>query len=194
MFTRGITSFVMSFCALAFSGCGGQLYNVTPLPSTAPDNIGATDNKGMNDADGINVHAAALDGDQSLERFDANLPLAGVAAVEVDLANRSAVAINPRSLKFQLRDSTGRSFPVLTPKNALKRVMKFYGDAFYRMDARQRTIEAYDATALSLGSVIAPQEMRRGILFFEVQRNTTKLDGLTLSAAGITPPINVKIN
>jgi hypothetical protein len=72
--------------------------------------------------------------------------------------------------------------------------MKFYGNSFYRVDARQNTIESYEATALPLNSEIAPQEERRGLLFFEAQRNTTRLEGLTLSIAGAGTPINIKLD
>ena len=147
-----------------------------------------------NNANGFNIAATALDGDQSLERFEANLPLAGVIAVDVRLINQTAVAVDPRSLQFELRTAGGKSFKAIAPKQALKRVMKFYGNSVYRLDARQSTIDSYNALALPLSSPIALQEERRGLLFFEVQRNTTTLDGLTLSAAGAKPPINVKIN
>jgi len=188
MFTRVKISFAMSLCAICLCGCGGQLYNVAPLPSRAPDNV-TTDS-----AAGFNISATAIDGDQSLERFEANLPLAGVIVVEVRLANRTQAAINAASLRFELRDAGGRSFRAIAPKKALKQVMNYYGDSFYRIDARQNTIDSYQAMALPLGSAIAPQEERRGLLFFEAPRNTTKFDGLTLSAAGAKPPISVKIN
>ncbi len=188
MFAKVMIRFVISLFAICLCGCGGQLYNVAPLPSPAPDNVPT------NSATGFNLSAKAIEGDQSLERFDANLPLAGVIAIEVWLANRTPAAINAASLKLELRDAGGKAFRAIAPKKALKRVMQFYGDSFYRIDARQRTIESYNAMALPLGSAIAPQEERRGLLFFEAPRNTTRLDGLTLSAAGANPPVSVKIN
>ena len=109
---------------LVGGGCGGRLYNVAPLPSSAPPERPA------NNADGFAVNAKALDGDLSLERFSANLPLAGVIAIEVRLANRTPAAINTNSLKFELRNASGKLLKPLTPKNALKRVMKYYGNSF----------------------------------------------------------------
>ena len=188
MLARISISLVMSFCVVAFSGCGGRLYNVASLPSSAPPDLPA------NDANGFNIAATALDGDQSLERFDANLLLAGVIAVDVRLVNRTSAAVDAASLGFGLRNTGGKSLKPIAPKQALKRVMKFYGNALYRLDARQATIESYNAVALPLGSPIAPQEERRGLLFFEAPRNAAKPDGLTLFAAGATPPINVKVN
>ena len=177
----------MGFCVAALSGCGGQLYNVMPLPSNAPPDLPT------NNANSVNIAATALDSDQSLERFEANLPMAGVIAVDVRLINQTAAAVDPRLLKFELRTTAGKSFKAIAPKQALKRVMKFYGDRFYRLDARKSTIDSYHAIALPLSSPIALQEERRGLLFFEAQGNTI-LGGLTLVAAGAKPPISVKVN
>jgi hypothetical protein len=147
-----------------------------------------------NNAAGFNLNATALDGDQSLERFGANLPLAGVIAVDLRLINRTSAAINAGSLKFELRNAGGKPLRPLTPKNALKRVMKFYGNSFYRIDARQRTIESYEAIALPLTSPISSQDERRGLLFFETERGTNKLEGLDLLISGGATPINIKLN
>jgi hypothetical protein len=188
MFPKVMIGFVISLCVVAGGGCGGRLYNVAPLPASAPPDLPA------GDANSFNAVATALDGDQSLERFDANLPLAGVIAVDVRLMNRTSAAVDARSLKFALRNASGKSFKAIAPKDALKRVMKFYGNSFYRLDARRNAIESYEATALPLGSPIAPQEERRGLLFFEGPREKVQLSGLTLSAAGAKPPINIKVN
>lgn len=190
MFARVIIGFAICFFTAIFSGCGGQLYKVTPLPAGAPPE--ASVNAAAGDSPVISV--VALDGDQSLERFEANLPLAGVIALDVSIVNKTPAAINPAALKLELRDASGKAFKMLTPKNALKRVMKFYGNAFYRIDARARTIEAYEATALPLEPSIEPQQERRGLLFFEAPRNAARLGGLTLQAAGAKPPINFKVN
>ena len=188
MFAKVIISLLMGLCVAILSGCGGRLYSVTPLPSSTPPDLPA------NNANGFNIAATVLDGDQSLERFEANLPLAGVIAVDVRLINQTTSAVDPNSLKFELRTTSGKPFKAIAPKQALKRVMKFYGDSVYRLDAQQSTIESYNALALPLSSQIALQEERRGLLFFEVPRNTVKLDGLTLSAAGAKPPISIKVN
>ncbi len=185
---RLIFGFVLTVLLITCCGCGGRLYNVAPLPSTAPTLPPA------NKTNSFNIGAKVLDGDLSLERFDANLPLAGVIAVDVQLANQTSAAINSALLKFELRNAGGKPLKPLTPKNALKRVMRFYGNSFYRIDARQRTIESYEATGLPLASAISAQEERRGILFFETGRGTTKLDGLTLSISGGTSPISIKLN
>lgn len=178
----------MALLSLALSGCGGRLYNVSPLPADAPVEL----SKAGDDA--LVIGAMILDGDEALEKFDANLPLAGIIAVEIQMANRMAATVNISSLKFELRDESSRGLKRLTPKKALKRVMKFYGNGFYRLDARDRTIEAYEAVAIPSNSTISPGQQLRGFLFFETQFKRTSIQGLTFSATGNAKLINVKIN
>ncbi len=187
MFRHSIMSLLLYLALLVLIGCGGKLYNVSPLPSDASVNLPAGD-------DALVISAAILDGDESLERCDANLPLAGVIAIEVQLANRTATAISINSFKFELRDESGKKLKRLESKKALKRVMKYYGNGFYRLDARQQTIESYEAISLPLNSSIAPQQQLRGFLFYETQFNRTSISGLTFSASSTAKTLNVKIN
>ncbi|MFN0084465.1 MAG: hypothetical protein ACKVX9_03675 [Blastocatellia bacterium] len=163
---------------LLLAGCGGRLYNVAPLPSaSAPEaTTGA--------AAGLNVGAMALEGDEALERFSANLPLAGVIAVDVRLINRTSGAVDLDRLGFELRDGSGRGRKPLAPRAALKVVMKYYGNSFYTLAARERTREDYDAVSLDRRGALAAGEERRGILFYQAPRGTTGLGGMTLAITG----------
>jgi hypothetical protein len=171
------------FCLTMIAGCGGQLYKVAPLPASAPPAI-STGN-----AAGLNIGATVLEGDRSVEQFEANLPLAGVIAIDVKLINQSSGSIGARRLKFKLNDE--KRFKQIQPKKALSKVIDFYGNSFYRVDARKRTQESYEAIALKLDGLIAPGETRRGFLFFET--DVKNLDGLTLKVTGAGAPISVNL-
>jgi hypothetical protein len=175
------------FCVLLLAACAGQLYKVAPLPASSPPDLSSSD------GGGVNAGATALDGDRSLEQFEANLPLAGLAAIDVRLSNRSAQAIEANKLQFELSDGSGARFKQITPKKALDKVMKFYGDSFYRVDARQQTRDGYQAIALKLDGAIAPQEERRGFLFFESKSKPANLNGLNLTIKGATTPISIRL-
>src|SRR5215813_13009880 len=103
------------------AACGGRLYKVAPLPSSAPPEIS------MSKGSGLDIGAVALDGERSYERFEANLPLAGVIAVDVRMINKSEAAILTNSLKFELRKPSGAALKRIAPKKALGVVMKYYG-------------------------------------------------------------------
>ncbi len=188
MYGRKFISFALCLSLLASIGCGAQLYNVSPLPAnTSTDDIASGEQ-------GLIAVTAILDGDQSLERFEANLPLAGVIAVDVRLVNRTAASVKTDSLKFNLRDSSGVNLKLIPPAQALKRVMKFYGDGFYRKDAKLRTVESYEKIGLAANATIEPQGNLRGVLFYEKQNNRTSLGGLTFSVVGVTKQININNN
>jgi hypothetical protein len=170
-------------CLIMVAGCGGQLYKVAPLPASAPPAISTG-----NDA-GLNIGATVLEGDRSVEQFEANLPLADVIAIDVKLINQSSEPINTKRLKFELNDEKG--FKQIQPKKALSKVIDFYGNSFYRVDARKRTQASYEAVALKLDGAMAPGETRRGFLFFET--DVTNPDGLTLTVTGAGAPISVNL-
>ncbi len=180
------------FLLLLLSGCGGQLYKVAPLPADAPPAISSNKTNGI--TNGLNVGAVALDGDQSLEKFEANLPLAGLIVIDTRLVNRFSETIDLNKLRFELRDSSDAKFKLISPKKALKRVMNHYGDSFYRLDARRLTEERYQAVALNLKDSIAPQEERRGYLFFETNRGSINISGLSLSIKGADRPIVLQLD
>jgi len=183
MFRRLIVSLVLSLSLLVGIGCGARIYNVTPVPSSAPASEAGNEQ-------GVIAKTAILDGDQTLDRFEANLPLAGVIAIEVQINNRTSETVKADSLKFELRDAGG-NLKQIVPSKALKRVMKFYGNSFYRKDAKVNTFKSYEDIGLPTHSAIAPQSELRGFLFYETQINRTSISGLTFSVGGATKQINV---
>lgn len=188
MLDRTISAVLPISLLLIFAACGGRLYKVAPLPASAPPEVST------NNAGGLNIGACVLDGDQSYERFEANLPLAGVIAVDVRMINRSDAAIRTNSLKFDLRDAAGSSLKHLAPKKALSSVMKYYGNGFYAKAAYRRTLEDYESVALKQNGEIEPGGELRGIVFFQTKRETTSVDGLTLYVAGLaSSPVNLQL-
>jgi hypothetical protein len=168
------------------AACGGRLYKVAPLPASVPPEISMGNG-------GLDVGAVALDGERSYERFEANLPLAGVIAVDVRMVNNSESRIITNSLRFELRDPSGAELKRIAPKKALSAVMKYYGDKFYAKVAYRRTLEDYESVALKQGSAIEPEGELRGIVFFQTERETAGVDGLILSVAGLRAPVNVQL-
>lgn len=156
------------FCLLLLAGCGGQLYKVAPLPAPSQLTVGE-----------MGIGAAVLDGDRSLERFEANLPMAGVLPVEVSLVGQANEAPRLADWQFEVRDAAGQVCRRLAPEKALRRVMKFYGNNFYPIAARKRTEEDYRAIALG-ASGDSTGEMR-GMLFFEIPPQAPLSTGFSLT-------------
>lgn len=173
---------LIGFCAvlLLFSGCSGQLYRVAPAPKVAaPASSGEVKEQAL--------AARLLTGDELLEQFDANLWLAGVIVVDARIANRGAAA---QTVAFALQDASGVSLKPLLPKQALQRVMKFYGNLLYAKAAYANTLAQYEALACPLTFTLEPQAERRGFLFFAAATSATNQRGLRLTAAGASINLN----
>ena len=150
-------------------GCGGALYRVAPLPAGP-----ALSSHSLGEAEGaatLQVGAAYYDGDESLRQFEANLPLAGVLAVEVHLLNRGGKSAELPAMKIELRGTRGErssALPSLTGDKALRRVLRAYGNRLYTIESHRVTLARYREIELPLTGELSPGEERRGVLFFAI--------------------------
>jgi hypothetical protein len=164
------------------------LYKVAPLPQHTPSAARQTAT-----ANALEVTATALtDDDQAFARFDANLPLAGLVVVDITLLNRAAAPIT--DLKFELQDATGKRFPQLEAKKALKQMMKFEGVRLYPIEGKRQTLEQLQTITLPKKLRLAAQEEKRGVLFFHAKQDAATLKGLVLTVKGSPQPIRLALN
>src|SRR5262249_51589468 len=169
------------------AACGGRVYKIAPLPASVPPEIS------MGNGGGLDVGAVAPDGERAYERFEAHPPPPRGVAGDVRMINKSEAAIMTNSLRFELRNPSGAALKRIAPKKALGAVMKYYGDNFYAKVAYRRTLEDYESVALKQEAAIEPEHEIRGIVFFQTKRETTSVDGLILSVAGLSAPVNVQL-
>src|SRR3982751_5056438 len=89
----------LASAALLLSGCGGgSLYKVKPVV-----NAPMTSAAGTASAGGIEFRAAPLLTDaESQELFEANLPLASLLPVRVEMMNESGAALPLNKVRFRL--------------------------------------------------------------------------------------------
>lgn len=169
---------LLPFClALLLSACSVPLYKVAPMPKNEVLVGGQTAT-----VDGLEVTAKAFaEDDEAFARFDTNLPLAGILAVEVKLLNRAGPIGN---LSFALREANGQSLARIEPKKALKAVMKFEGVRLYPIEGKQQTLDQLQVQALPKKFMLVAQEERRGLLFFQAKRDVAQLKSLTLEVKG----------
>lgn len=179
---------VPALVLLCLSGCAAPIYTVAPLPKAAPPE------KASATAGALEVTALALSDERAIEQFDANLPLAGLIAVDVRLINRSSAPIAISSLRMSLVDSSGRALKAIPSKKALGRVMKYYGVRLYGKEAYARTVESYAAIALSLEGDLAPSSERAGIVFFQHKGPVSDMSGYRLSIEGGPSSISLQLN
>jgi len=170
---KGKLSLLLALIALLGTGCG-RLYRVAPLVTT---NGGSLVSGSLGS---VAIGVRALDGDEALEQFEANLPMAGVLAVEVRMINRGPSPLPLEKVEFSLLDDRGAGCPSLAPEEALKRVMRFYGNRIYQVEAHRETTESYQQIALRrIGELTLEGEVH-GILFFAIPRQAPLGDNLSL--------------
>ena len=187
--SKGPRAYFLCLVALpALCACVSPLYKVSPLPGSPPSDLAKSPAVA-----GIEIAAAALSDDRALAQFGANLPLAGVIAVEVRIANHGDQPIKLDSARFSLKDPKGRGFKPLAPKIALERVMTYYGVSLYGKEAYRLTIESYESIALNLAE-LEPREERSGILFFGARETSTGHTLLVLTLKGGPAPISLRLD
>src|SRR3982750_4060192 len=104
---------------LLMAGCGGSLYKVKPrvdAPVTGAKEASAG---------GFSVRAVPLLTDEeSQELFEANLPLAGLLPVRVEMRNATGAPLLFKRVRFSLHDGEGRVWKMRTAKQTASRILK----------------------------------------------------------------------
>jgi hypothetical protein len=175
------------------TGCGGgSLYKVKPVVE-AP----AGEAAGSVRASGISVRAVPLLTDEeNQEMFEANLPLAGLLPVRVEINNEGGGMIALERARFRLRDGDGREWQVRSAKQAVSRILSANGVTFYNPHARKSFEEAVNAHALDLKTPLAPSQRRQGLIFFQTPRKepVESPRALILTIEKLPQPVEVRLN
>ena len=165
MIPRRVFSITFAAVLLLTTSCVGSLYKVKPvvdLPPLAGDLKSAS-------AGGVTVRVAPLLSDEeSQELFEANLPLAGILPVRLELAFDSGVAVETKKVRFRLRDGDGREWKLLSPKTAVSHILKANDVYAYNPNSRKQFETEFSAYGIDLKTPLSPTDRRRqGFLFFQ---------------------------
>jgi hypothetical protein len=168
---RGVTFVATAvISAVAMSACMGKPFDVKTVPRVDPGAIGPAAR-----LDGLSVRAEAIwDENWLLEVFDANLILAGVLPVRVDLENPGANPLDVRKLKLEVTDADGSRFKRLDPKKARKTIEGYYGITIRNKTGDEIYKADFQATALDLKTALAPGEHRQGFVFFAFPKSAPR--------------------
>jgi hypothetical protein len=179
---------------LLAAACGGALYKVKPvveLPPLTGEVKGGT-------AGGLIVAVAPLLSDEeSQDLFEANLPLAGVLPLRVELGYESGVPVPIKKTRFRLRDAAGKEWKFLNPKQAISRVLKANEVYAYNPNSRKQFEAEFGAYGLDLKTPLTPGDRKRqGFLFFQTpdKEAVASPRGLVLVVEGLAEPLQIVIN
>ena len=179
---------------LLTSACGGSLYKVKPVVELPP----MTGELKSASGGGVNVIVAPLLTDEDTQDlFEANLPLAGVLPVRLELDYESGVPVEIEKARFRLRDGAGREWKLLKPKQAISRVLKANEVYAYNPHSRKQFEAEFVSYALDVKTPLSPNDRRRsGFLFFQTpgKEPVASPRGLTLVIERLPQPVQISIN
>jgi len=142
--------------------------------------------------------APLLTDDDTQELFEANLPIAGVLPVRIELDYETGgVPLELKRVKPQLRDQEGHVWKLLSPKDATARILKANDIYLYNPNSRKSFEKEFAAYGIDLKTPLSAAERRRqGFLFFqspgkEPLHSTTSL---VLSMVGLPQPLQITLN
>lgn len=184
---------LLLFLTLALgASCGGSLYRVKPVvDAPVSSTIGAAS------AGGINVRAVPLLKDEEgQELFEANLLLAGLLPVRVEISNDSGAPLSFKRVRFRLRDQTGKEWKYRNAKQAVSRILEANDIYLYNPNSRAAFEAAFRAHALNLETPLAGNQPRRGLIFFQTPKKDAveSRSGLLLVVEGLPQPLELRLN
>jgi len=187
--------FLCAFLLLVtLTSCSSSLFKVKPVTELPllPAGVRSAD------AGGVTIRAAPLLSDEeSQELFEANLPVSGVLPVRIELAFQSGLPIETKRARFRLRDDQNQEWKLLSPKNAISRIMKANGVSLYNPNSRKQFEQEFTAYAIDLKTPLSSSDPRRqGFIFFQTpDKRPVKSDlRLTLSVERLPQAASIVLN
>ena len=176
------------------ASCSGSLFKVKPATELPP----LPANTRSTEAGNVTLRVAPLLTDeQSQELFEANLPLSGVLPVRVELVFQSGEPLELKKARVRLRDNQNREWKLLSPKNAVSRIMKANGVTLYNPNSKKQFEREFGAYGIDLKTPLSSSDPRRqGFLFFQTpdKKAVTSDQQLTLTVERLPQTASIAIN
>jgi hypothetical protein len=178
---------------ISSASCGGALFKIKPVAELPP----LPDSSKSATAGGVTLKVAPLLSDEeSQELFEANLPIAGLLPVRVELIHESGLPLEVKRARFLLRDDSGREWKAVSAKKASGRILKANGVSAYNPNSRKQFEQEFAAYEIDLKTPLSSSERRQGFLFFQSPNNqpvTTRYK-LNLIVERLPQPVEIKLN
>jgi hypothetical protein len=189
---RRLPTLLMLALGVLGASCGGEIYKVEPvvrrpLPETSKSATAA----------GLTVRAAPLLTDEDVQQlFEANVLLAGILPVKVELSNGNDSPLILEKARFKLADSTGHPWKYLQGKDVAGRIMRANEIYFYNPNSKKRFVEAVSAHTLDTKTPLGQNERRQGLVFFQspTKEPVETPTGLVLSVERLNQPLQVGLD
>jgi hypothetical protein len=174
--------------------CSNSLFKVKPATELPP----LPANSRTSDANGLIFKVAPLLSDEELQDlFEANLPMAGILAVRLEIDLQSGAPVELKRARFVVRDNQNRSWKLLSSKQAVSKIMKANGVTFYNPHSKKQTESDFATHELDTKAPLdSNQPPRSGFLFFQSpdKRAVDTSQKLTLVIERLPQPASIPLN
>ena len=175
------------------ASCGTALFKVKPvsdLPAIASTSPSA-------DAGGATIRVGSLLSDEEAqELFEANLPVAGILPVRVELNVQNGAPLEIKRAKFRLTDNQNRQWKLLSTKQAVSRILKANQIFLYNPYSKKQFEQDMAAYSFDTKTPIDPSHSRTGFLFFETpdKQPVETTAKLILVIEKLPRPVSIPLN
>jgi hypothetical protein len=141
--------------------------------------------------------APLLTDEESQELFEANLQLAGLLPVRVEIDHNGGEPIDLKQIRFRLADAAGTKWKAISAKQAIGRILKANGVSLYNPSSRKTFEQEFRAYELNLENPLTHNERRRQgfIIFLSPEKAPLSSPrGLVLTIEGLAQPATLNLN
>lgn len=176
------------------TSCSTSLYKVKPVVELPP----LSGDVKSGSAGGVSVRVAPLMNDEETQDlFEANLQLAGILPIRMEMAFESGVPVEIKKARFRLRDGEGREWKLVSPKSAISSIMKSNDVYAYNPNSKKQFAKEFSAYAIELKEPLSDADRhRQGFLFFQNPKKepVESPTGLVLTVEKLPQPVTIQIN
>ena len=141
--------------------------------------------------------APLLTDEETQELFEANLQLAGLLPIRLEVVHNSGDVIEMKKLKFHLTDSANTEWKLISAKSAVSRIIKANDLTLYNPNARKTFEKEFREYEFKLKDPLTHAEgKRQGLLIFQSAKKdpVASPKNLTLTVEGLAQPVSLKLN
>ena len=135
--------------------------------------------------------------EETQELFEANLQLAGLLPVRLEIAHNSGDSVEIRKLKFRLHDEANTEWKLISAKQAISRILKANDVFAYNPDSRKAFEKEIRAYEFNMKDPLTHAEGKRHglLIFLAPQKNpVSSPKNLTWTIDGLSQPVSLKLN
>jgi hypothetical protein len=138
-------------------------------------------NEAQAETDGVAFRASVVrDEDWLNDTFDANLILAGIVPVRVELKNARKTPVELRKARFELKTASGRTFGSADAGSAFKQALSYYELSAWSKALYKESRADFASYALDTKAPAAAGESRQGLIYFLLRGDSASDGGFTL--------------